>query len=158
MVADQDNGVDGCLHRRLRRPDGGSRRRRCADPVADPAPARGAVDELPRGQAPVRRLDRSRSARPELATALRERFLDGRRTDVGVLIAAGIDNGELPDDLDTDAVIDLSYGALYEPRPRGRRVLGVELRPTGRMRDQVHPVAASSSRAETASTRPRMPP
>ncbi|WP_040866986.1 TetR/AcrR family transcriptional regulator [Nocardia exalbida] len=50
---------------------------------------------------------------PELATALRERFLDGRRADVGVLIAAGIDNGELPDDLDTDAVIDLIYGALY---------------------------------------------
>ncbi len=50
---------------------------------------------------------------PDLATALRERFLDGRRADVGVLIAAGIDNGELPEDLDTDAVIDLIYGALY---------------------------------------------
>ena len=50
---------------------------------------------------------------PELATALHERFIDSRRADVSRLIAAGIADGQLPADLDTDVVIDLIYGALY---------------------------------------------
>lgn len=50
---------------------------------------------------------------PELATALRERFIDTRRAAVTDLIATGIDAGELPADLDPDIVIDLIYGALY---------------------------------------------
>ncbi|MER7453605.1 TetR/AcrR family transcriptional regulator [Nocardia beijingensis] len=50
---------------------------------------------------------------PELATALRERFIDGRRADVSRLVAAGIAEGRFPADLDTDVVIDLIYGALY---------------------------------------------
>ncbi|MFG3620369.1 TetR/AcrR family transcriptional regulator [Nocardia sp. NPDC047654] len=50
---------------------------------------------------------------PELAAALRERFIDSRRADVSRLIAAGITDGQLRADLDTDVVIDLIYGALY---------------------------------------------
>ncbi|MGV9970125.1 TetR/AcrR family transcriptional regulator [Nocardia beijingensis] len=50
---------------------------------------------------------------PELATALRERFIDSRRADVSRLVAAGIAEGHFPADLDTDVVIDLIYGALY---------------------------------------------
>lgn len=50
---------------------------------------------------------------PELAVALRERFIDTRRAGVRELIAAGIVNGQLRTDLDADILIDLIYGALY---------------------------------------------
>jgi AcrR family transcriptional regulator len=50
---------------------------------------------------------------PELATALRERFVDTRRAGVIELIAAGIEEGRLAADTDADIVIDLIYGALY---------------------------------------------
>lgn len=50
---------------------------------------------------------------PELAAALRERFIDTRRAGVRELIATGIVDGQLPTDLDADILIDLIYGALY---------------------------------------------
>ncbi|MBU3067144.1 TetR/AcrR family transcriptional regulator [Nocardia sp. NEAU-G5] len=50
---------------------------------------------------------------PELAAALRERFIDTRRAGVIELIAAGIDDGQLSAGTDADIVIDLIYGALY---------------------------------------------
>ncbi|MGF6886473.1 AcrR family transcriptional regulator [Nocardia sp. GAS34] len=50
---------------------------------------------------------------PELATALRERFIDTRRAGVIELITAGIEEGRLAADTDADIVIDLIYGALY---------------------------------------------
>jgi AcrR family transcriptional regulator len=50
---------------------------------------------------------------PELAAALRERFINSRRAEMSRLISTGIGNGHLPADLDTDVIIDLIYGALY---------------------------------------------
>ncbi|WP_328389420.1 TetR/AcrR family transcriptional regulator [Nocardia sp. NBC_00416] len=50
---------------------------------------------------------------PELADALRERFLDGRRAEVSRLISTGIADGDLRRNLDADVIIDLIYGALY---------------------------------------------
>lgn len=50
---------------------------------------------------------------PELAAALRDRFLAGRRAEVGELIVSGKAAGRLPADFDPDITIDLIYGALY---------------------------------------------
>ncbi|MBF6170842.1 TetR/AcrR family transcriptional regulator [Nocardia blacklockiae] len=50
---------------------------------------------------------------PELAAALRERFLEPRRAGVEHLLATGIAEGEFRPDLDPALVIDLLYGALY---------------------------------------------
>lgn len=50
---------------------------------------------------------------PELATALRDRFISLRRAEVSRLLTAGIDKGELPATLTPDLLIDLIYGALY---------------------------------------------
>ena len=49
----------------------------------------------------------------ELAAALRERFIAGRRAEASGLIATAIEHGQLPHDLDPDLIIDLIYGALY---------------------------------------------
>ncbi|MBB5914423.1 AcrR family transcriptional regulator [Nocardia transvalensis] len=50
---------------------------------------------------------------PELAAALRERFIESRRADVTTLIAQGVEEGQFPADVDPEIVIDLVYGALY---------------------------------------------
>lgn len=50
---------------------------------------------------------------PELAAALRERFIAARREDAGRLLERGRRRGELRADLDAGVVIDALYGALY---------------------------------------------
>ncbi|WP_406268952.1 TetR/AcrR family transcriptional regulator [Nocardia sp. NBC_00881] len=50
---------------------------------------------------------------PEIAAALRERFIAGRRAEASALIATAIEHGQLRGDLDPDLIIDLVYGALY---------------------------------------------
>ena len=50
---------------------------------------------------------------PELATALRERFIAVRREDAAQLLERGRRRGELRGDLETGVVIDALYGALY---------------------------------------------
>ncbi|MBF6449974.1 MULTISPECIES: TetR/AcrR family transcriptional regulator [Nocardia] len=50
---------------------------------------------------------------PELAAALRDRFIAGRRAEVGELLADARSTGRLPAGLDPDTAIDLIYGALY---------------------------------------------
>ncbi|WP_227979271.1 TetR/AcrR family transcriptional regulator [Nocardia spumae] len=50
---------------------------------------------------------------PELAAALRERFIAGRRAEVNEVLSAAIAGGRLPSDFDAEAAVDLIYGALY---------------------------------------------
>src|SRR6185437_13940395 len=50
---------------------------------------------------------------PELAGALRERFIAQRRSAATGVVARGIERGELRSDLDPGIVIDALYGALY---------------------------------------------
>jgi AcrR family transcriptional regulator len=50
---------------------------------------------------------------PELAAALRERFIASRRAAASEVFARGVERGELRPDLDIDLAIDALYGALY---------------------------------------------
>ena len=50
---------------------------------------------------------------PQLAAALRERFIAVRRQDARQALEEGRRRGELRADLDADVVIDAVYGALY---------------------------------------------
>lgn len=50
---------------------------------------------------------------PELATALRERFIADRRATAHQLITTAVEEGEFPAGLDSDVLIDALYGALY---------------------------------------------
>lgn len=50
---------------------------------------------------------------PELAAALRDRFIAGRRAEVGELLAEARSAGGFPTGFDPDTAIDLIYGALY---------------------------------------------
>ena len=50
---------------------------------------------------------------PELAAALRERFIAQRRSAATGVVARGIERGELRSDVDPEIVIDAFYGALY---------------------------------------------
>src|SRR4051812_10852971 len=50
---------------------------------------------------------------PELAAALRERFIASRRAAAREVFARGIERGQLRRDLDIEIAIDALYGALY---------------------------------------------
>jgi AcrR family transcriptional regulator len=50
---------------------------------------------------------------PELLTAFRERFLRPRREEAYKTLRRAIERGELPENLDLDAVLDTLYGAIY---------------------------------------------
>ncbi|WP_327139432.1 TetR/AcrR family transcriptional regulator [Nocardia sp. NBC_01327] len=67
----------------------------------------------PRARRPFVALVAASQHDPELATALRERFIATRRAGAHGLISKAIDTGEFRRTLDPDIIIDLIYGALY---------------------------------------------
>ena len=77
---------------------------------------------------------------PELAEALRERFITSRRAAARDVFARGQARGELRSDLDVDIAIDALYGALYY------RLLisGQPLKPryADKLLDQLYPALA----------------
>ena len=52
-------------------------------------------------------------ADPELAEALRSRWLSVRRVEVRDILELGIERGELRDDIDLDVAVDVLYGPIY---------------------------------------------
>ena len=52
-------------------------------------------------------------ADPELAEALRSRWLSIRRTEAREILALGIERGELRDDIDPEVAVDVLYGPIY---------------------------------------------
>src|ERR687897_3366067 len=52
-------------------------------------------------------------ADPELAEALRSRWLSVRRTEAKEILELGIERGELRDDLDPEVAVDVLYGPIY---------------------------------------------
>jgi AcrR family transcriptional regulator len=52
-------------------------------------------------------------ADPELAEALRSRWLSVRRTEAKEILELGIERGELREDLDTEVAVDVLYGPIY---------------------------------------------
>jgi len=50
---------------------------------------------------------------PELLAAFRERFLRPRRQEAYKTLRRAIERGELPEEIDLDAVLDVLYGAIY---------------------------------------------
>ena len=61
---------------------------------------------------------------PELAEALRSRWLSVRRAEAREILELGIERGELRDDIDLEVAVDVLYGAYLLPdacRPRPAR-------------------------------------
>jgi hypothetical protein len=52
-------------------------------------------------------------ADPELAEALRSRWLSVRRTEARKILELGIECGELREDLDPEVAVDILYGPIY---------------------------------------------
>jgi len=52
-------------------------------------------------------------ANPELAEALRSRWLSVRRAEAREILEFGIDRGELREDLDLEVAVDVLYGPIY---------------------------------------------
>ena len=52
-------------------------------------------------------------ADPELAEALRSRWLSIRRTEAREILELGIERGELRDDIDPEVAVDILYGPIY---------------------------------------------
>src|SRR5918995_1196398 len=52
-------------------------------------------------------------ADPELAEALRSRWLSVRRTEAKEILELGIERGELREDLDPEVAVDVLYGPIY---------------------------------------------
>ena len=52
-------------------------------------------------------------ADPELAEALRSRWLSVRRVEVRDILELGIERGELRDDIDLEVAVDVLYGPIY---------------------------------------------
>jgi len=52
-------------------------------------------------------------ADPELAEALRSRWLSVRRAEVRDILELGIERGELRDDIDLEVAVDVLYGPIY---------------------------------------------
>jgi AcrR family transcriptional regulator len=52
-------------------------------------------------------------ADPELAEALRSRWLSIRRTEAREILELGIERGELRDDIDPEVAVDVLYGPIY---------------------------------------------
>ena len=52
-------------------------------------------------------------ADPELAEALRSRWLSIRRTEAREILEMGIERGELRDDIDPEVAVDVLYGPIY---------------------------------------------
>jgi AcrR family transcriptional regulator len=52
-------------------------------------------------------------ADPELAEALRSRWLSVRRTEAREILELGIERGELRDDIDPEVAVDVLYGPIY---------------------------------------------
>ena len=52
-------------------------------------------------------------ANPELAEALRSRWLSVRRAEVREILELGIECGELREDLDPEVAVDILYGPIY---------------------------------------------
>ena len=50
---------------------------------------------------------------PELAEALRSRWLSVRRTEAREILELGIERGELREDLDQEVAVDVLYGPIY---------------------------------------------
>src|ERR671912_1545446 len=50
---------------------------------------------------------------PELAEALRSRWLSVRRTEAREILELGIERGELREDLDLEVAVDVLYGPIY---------------------------------------------
>jgi AcrR family transcriptional regulator len=50
---------------------------------------------------------------PELAEALRSRWLSIRRTEAREILELGIERGELREDLDLEVAVDVLYGPIY---------------------------------------------
>ncbi len=50
---------------------------------------------------------------PELAEALRSRWLSVRRAEVREILELGIERGELREDLDPEVAVDVLYGPIY---------------------------------------------
>jgi AcrR family transcriptional regulator len=50
---------------------------------------------------------------PELAQALRSRWLSVRRTEAREILELGIERGELRDDIDLEVAVDVLYGPIY---------------------------------------------
>jgi AcrR family transcriptional regulator len=67
----------------------------------------------PRARVPFVALVAASQHDPELATALRERFIADRRAAACQLITTAVEEGEFARGLDIDVIIDAIYGALY---------------------------------------------
>jgi len=52
-------------------------------------------------------------ADPELAEALRSRWLSVRRTEAREILELGIERGEVRDDIDPEVAVDVLYGPIY---------------------------------------------
>ena len=52
-------------------------------------------------------------ADPELAEALRSRWLSVRRAEAREILELGVERGELRDDLDLEVAVDVLYGPIY---------------------------------------------
>ncbi|WAL69054.1 TetR/AcrR family transcriptional regulator [Amycolatopsis cynarae] len=67
----------------------------------------------PRARRPFVALVAAGQHDPELAAALRDRFIASRRDSARQLITDAVEAGQLSPGLDADALIDMLYGALY---------------------------------------------
>jgi AcrR family transcriptional regulator len=63
-------------------------------------------------------------ANPELAEALRSRWLSVRRAEAREILELGIERGELREDLDLEVAVDVLYGPIYYRMLVGHALLG----------------------------------
>src|ERR671917_2149251 len=69
-------------------------------------------------------------ADPELAEALRSRWLSVRRTEAKEILELGIERGELREDLDPEVAVDILYGPIYYRMLVGHAPLGEDFADT----------------------------
>jgi hypothetical protein len=69
-------------------------------------------------------------ADPELADALRSRWLSVRRTEAKEILELGIERGELREDLDPEVAVDVLYGPIYYRMLVGHAPLGEDFADT----------------------------
>ena len=69
-------------------------------------------------------------ADPELAEALRSRWLSVRRTEAKEILELGIERGELREDLDPEVAVDVLYGPIYYRMLVGHAPLGEDFADT----------------------------
>lgn len=92
----------------------------------------------------IRELVAESQGDPVIAEAFRERFFDERRRRAAAAINAGIERGELRDDLDVDIAIDLLYAPLWLRMLIGHQPLS--RRSVDQILDQVWPALTDERR------------